>query len=270
MQNKGIEIFDGKNFGIVHKTDNSPNQINFKLHNHDDLYEVVLLLNGDCEFCVEGNVYKLGLHDIVFTRPFELHHIVCLSEKVYDRIIIYIEIDYFKNKNCLKFLNIFENRGLGIHNLIVSDIADTVIIDCITRLYSYCHQNAYDVADNVLYEFLYLINEAKNISENFYTKNERVRDIILYINNHLTEDLCLDTLQNKFFTPKQYMCKMFKKNTGYTINKYINYKRILLAQQLHRSGQSLLQASLNAGFHSYSNFYKNYLKQFGTAPKSMN
>ena len=76
MAKKTVDIFPGKNFGIVYDRDEEPNTIEFALHNHDDIYEIVLLLGGDCEFCVEGNTYKVNPGDIVFTRPFELHHIV--------------------------------------------------------------------------------------------------------------------------------------------------------------------------------------------------
>lgn len=269
MARQTIEIFPGRSFGVVHDTDEKPNTINFQLHNHDDIYEIVLLLNGDCEFCVEGNSYRLQPLDVVFTRPFELHHIVCLSERTYDRIILYVKSDYFRKYNCEEFLDIFTNRELGTGNLIPYSLTDHTLYDCMNRLLSYCEDSEYNVAEKTVYEFLYLINRYKNNSAEFYTKDERVRNIIMYINDHLSKDLNLDMLSKEFFIAKQYMCKVFKNNTGYTINQYISYKRILLVQELHRSGQNLMQASLNAGFNSYANFYKAYVKQTGKSPKEM-
>lgn len=270
MARKTVEIFEGRDFGIVHDIDERPNTIDFQLHNHDDLYEVVLLVDGDCEFCVEGNTYRLEPSDIILTRPFEMHKIVCLTERTYNRIILYVKTDYFKNNNCEEFLNIFENRSLGTGNCISRDIADRALKDCMRRLYTYSEKKAYDVAERTVFEFLYLMNECKVMSDNFYVKDERVRKLIMYINGHLSEDLSLDALAKVFFVAKNYMCKIFKKHTGHTINQYINYKRIMLAQELHRSGQSLMQACLNAGFNSYSNFYKAYVKQMGESPREMN
>jgi len=264
-----IEIFPDMNFGIVHDVDEKPNNIDFQLHNHDDLYEILLFLGGDCEFHVEGNTYRLKPNDVILTRPFELHNIDCLSETPYDRIIIFVKSDYFKEKNCEEFLDVFRNRSLGTGNLIVSDLKDNSLIDCIKRLNKYSEKGEYRVADSVLYEFLYLINNAKKTSSDFYAKNENIRDMIVYINRHLTEELNLETLANEFFMSKYYMCKVFKKSTGYTVNQYVNYKRILLVQELHREGQTLLEASINAGFNNYANFYKSYVKQTGKAPSSM-
>ena len=59
MARQTVEIFQNNSFGIVHDIDEKPNNINFQLHNHDDIYEIVLLLKGDCEFFVEGDSYKL-------------------------------------------------------------------------------------------------------------------------------------------------------------------------------------------------------------------
>lgn len=264
-----ISFNEGMDFSIVHKKSENPNLLDFELHNHDDIYEIVLLLDGDCEFIVEGNTYKIEPRDIVFTRPFEFHHIACLTARTYERIILYIRADYFTNNSCEEFLDIFRNRKIGTGNLISANITGNTIRHCMERLYEYYSDGAYKAANGVVMEFLYLINNTKSKTDNFYTKNERIRDIIVYINRHLTDELSLDELSEKFFIDKHYLCKSFKKSTGHTVKQYINNKRILLAQELHRSGQTLLQASLNSGFNSYAHFYKTYVKQTGKSPKSM-
>lgn len=256
-------------FSVAYKKSLNPNLLDFELHNHDDIYEIVLLLDGDCEFVVEGNSYKINHKDIVFTRPFEFHHIVCLTERTYERIIVYVRNDYFIKKNCTEFLDIFKNRKLGTGNLLSADITGNALKNCIERLYEYYSDGAYKAADAAVTELLYLINNAKSKTNDFYTKNPRIRDIIMYINRHLTEELTLDSISERFFIDKHYLCKSFKKNTGHTVKQYISNKRILLAQELHRSGQTLLQASMNSGFNSYAHFYKTYVKQTGKAPSSM-
>ncbi len=265
-----IKILPGHNYTIVHKINDAPDRLEFKLHNHDDIYEIVLLHDGDCEFVVEGNTYKVERRDIIFTRPFELHHIICLTDRTYERTILYLKADFFREHDCGEFLDIFENRELGTGNTVCAALSDNELQSCMGRILKYYNKRAYKAAEGAIYEFLYLLNNAKSIEDNHYAKNERIRDIIVYINNNLTENLKIDEISAKFFIDKYYLCKSFKKNTGYTLNRYINYKRILLVQELHRQGQTLLQASLNAGFNSYAHFYKTYVKQTGQPPKSMN
>lgn len=269
MAHQTFEMAPGKQFAVIHDIDDMPSTINFKLHNHDDIYEIVLVLDGDCEFYVEGNSYSVKPLDICFTRPFELHRMTFYSDKTYDRIIIYLKSDFFTQSGCEEYLNIFQNRRLGTGNLIAHDISGGAAADCVKRLYSYFSEGAYDIAEHVIAELLYILSRSKAVSDDFYTKNDRVRDIIMYINLHLTDKISLDALAHEFFTDKHYLCKIFKKYTGYTINQYINYKRILLVQEKHKSGQSLLQASMNAGFNSYAHFYKMYVKQTGHQPRYM-
>ena len=269
MERPNVELFSDMPFGIVHKTTKKPDMADFPLHNHNDIYEIVLLLDGDCEFCVEGNIYPTHPRDIVFTRPFEMHRMSFLSEKTYERIVLYIRSDYFKQYNFEKYLDVFQNRELGMGNIIPHDTADRSLRDCIKRLCAYGEAGEYELVGNVIYELLHLMNSYQNTSDYFRVKNESVRNIIMYINDNLSEELNLDALASEFFISKHYMCKVFKNNTGYTINQYINYKRILLAQELHRNGESLIQASLNAGFNNYANFYKTYVKQMGTSTRGM-
>ena len=264
-----IRIDPKQGFSIVHKLDDNPSTRIYKLHNHDDIYEIVLLLRGDCEFEVEGNTYKLKSRDIVFTRPFEFHHIVCRTDKPYERIILYLTTDFFKKHDLGKYKDIFENRELGTGNIVSGDLTDGSERGCIGRIMEYFTDGAFDIAECAVTEFLYLLNKTKRASDDFFTKNERIRDIIVYINSNLAEELKLDDISQRFFIDKHYLCKSFKKNTGYTVNQYINFKRILLAQELHRNGKTLLQASMDAGFNSYAHFYKTYVKQMGKSPRSI-
>lgn len=264
-----FKIIPGRHFTVVYDIDKNPMNIDFKMHNHDDIYEIVLVLAGDCEFYVEGNSYTVKPLDMCFTRPSELHLMTFCSDNVYERIVIYLQSDFFEHAGRKKYLDIFLNRKLGTGNLVSHDIAGSAAASCAKRVYGYFKEGALDIAEGAVCELLYIMNRSKDGSDGLYASSGRVRDIIIYINSHLTEKLSLDMLAAKFFTDKHYLCRIFKKYTGYTINQYINYKRILLVQEMHRNGQTLLQASMNAGFNSYAHFYKMYVKQTGNKPKYM-
>lgn len=269
MENRDVFVFDGFNFGLRHSRDKAPDNTKFMLHNHNDIYEIMLFLNGDAEFHVEGSVYKLQPFDIVLTRPFEMHHIVCGTDKPYERVLLFINSQYFKNQGREAFLDVFENRPLGKDNLIPAKTVKETLAEPIKRAERYVSENALAVADGAVTEFLYLLNNSKKAAYSPKPQDQRVSDIIMYINENLSGPITLDALSEKFFTDKYYLCKIFKKNTGYTLNQYINYKRILLARELHSLGQSLLEASVNAGFNNYSHFYRMCVKQTGSPPKNM-
>jgi AraC-like DNA-binding protein len=183
--------------------------------------------------------------------------------------LLFINNDYFKKNRCEKFSDIFENRPIGKNNLIPSELVQKTLIEPLKRAEHYVDEGAFAVANGAVIEFLYLLNRLDKSAYSSKPKDRRISDIIMYINENLNENITLDGISEKFYIDKYYLCKIFKKNTGYTLNQYINYKRLLLARELHASGQSLLEASTNAGFNNYSHFYRMCVRQTGSPPKNM-
>ncbi len=254
-------------FDYVYTIDNSPkNDDEFMLHNHDDRYEIVLFLSGNAEFHIEGNIYRSHPHDIYLARPLEMHHNVFLSSERYKRVVIHIKLDFFKDNQCEDLEKIFLTRSLGADCQIPARIVDKELYHLIMKMNDYIKEGAYDIAKYVLLEFLYLLNQIHEPLTTPVAADERINSLLLYINENLAADLSLDNLAAECFVNKYYLCRTFKKITGYTINHYINYKRLLLVRELHSKGQTLLEASTNAGFNNYAHFYRMYRKEFGTNP----
>lgn len=256
-------------FDYVYNIDNAPkNDDEFILHNHDDRYEIVLFLSGNAEFHIEGNIYRSHPHDIYIAQPLEMHHNVFLSSEKYKRVVIHISLDFFKENHCEDLEKVFLNRSLGEDCQIPARIVDKEMYHLVMKMNDYIQEDALHIAKCVLLEFLYLLNHIQEPLTVPIAADERINTLLLYINDHLDEDLSLDNLAAKYFVNKYYLCRTFKKITGYTINHYINYKRLLLVRELHSKGQTLLEASTNAGFNNYAHFYRMYRKEFGTNPRA--
>lgn len=272
MVNEIINEFYDKDypygFDYVYTINYEPkNDEEFRLHNHNDRYEIMLFLAGDAEFHIEGNIYRSHPHDVYIVRPLEMHHNYFLSSQQYSRIIIHLKMDFFKQNNCKELENIFINRELGIDCQIPAYIVNIRMYHLIMKMDGYLKNNAYNIAKCVLLEFLYLLNNILEPLTIPVAADKRINEVLIYINRHLDQDITLDDLSASFFVSKYYLCRTFKQVTGYTINHYINYKRLLLTRELHANGQTLLEASINAGFNNYSHFYRMYRKEFGVSPR---
>ena len=92
--------------------------------------------------------------------------------------------------------------------------------------------------------------------------NEKIINILDYINSHLTEDLSIDHISSNFYLSKYYLMRLFKQETGYTIGNYISSKRLLLAKELILSGTPALQACFDCGYKDYSTFSRAYKSLF--------
>ena len=162
------------------------------------------------------------------------------------------------------------NRALGCDNIISKDkVTECGIDDIFSRLAKYMQEQpvCMTVVRRVLVELLYNLNKQvmKSVKTNY--KQEKIGHIISYIDEHLAEDLSLQQIAEEFFFSRQYLCKIFKENTGFSVYKYISYKRIVLARELYSNGMSLSEACRCAGFNDYSAFYRAYTKLMGESPQ---
>jgi AraC-like DNA-binding protein len=96
--------------------------------------------------------------------------------------------------------------------------------------------------------------------------NEKILSVLAFLNDHLTEDISIDSLSEQFFTSKYYLMHSFKEETGYTIGNYLTTKRLRYAKELIHDGVPVTQACFECGFKNYSTFSRAYKKNFGVSP----
>ena len=96
--------------------------------------------------------------------------------------------------------------------------------------------------------------------------NKKIVEIIQYINNHLTEEINIDSLSEGFYISKYHMMRQFKAETGYTIGNYINQKRLLLAREMLKQGEPVTKVYLDSGFKEHSTFVRAYKQMYGEVP----
>lgn len=239
-------------------------------HVDRDLFSVVMLLDGELDYVIEGKPIHIHPKDVLLVGNNELHHTIMQKECKCEYILLMINLDFFIKNNCTDFTDMVFNRALGCDNIISADkVTESGVDDIFRRLSKYMQEQpvCMTVVRSVLVELLYNLNKQvmKNVKSNY--KQEKIRHIISYINEHLADDLSLEHIAEEFFFSRQYLCKIFKENTGFSVYKYISYKRIVLAKELYSKGMSLSEACRCAGFNDYSAFYRAYTKIMGESPQ---
>ena len=97
-------------------------------------------------------------------------------------------------------------------------------------------------------------------------KSGRMLDIVRYLDAHLTEDISIDDLAERFYLSRFHMMRRFKEETGTTIHNYISERRLLLARDLISQGYGATDACYQCGYRSYASFSRAYGKLFGMTP----
>ena len=264
-------IYD-HDFGFLHQYDNPDEVKNSRLHYHSDIFELLYFISGNCYYMVDGNHYRLSAGDAVIARPDELHMMVHEAPLTkYERVNIEIPGKFFVHNRCESLKDIFTYRKAGVGNLILKNqLNERNIQYIINDMKKYCDENDKNldiVMNSKLIELLYNLNKTRVYTNAPSFSHDKIRDIIVYINDNIESDLSLDTISKKFYMSRGHLCALFKEQTGMTLNKYISYKRMLKVQELYSSGMKLIDACANAGFGSYSNFHRMYVKEFGKTPK---
>lgn len=267
-------IYQTNNFLLVHNYTESAADIDTHIHN---CYELYYYISGDLTYHIEGQSYKLKKNDMIITNTRELHRIVFDSKEGYEREFIQFKPEYissFQNEG-YNMLSFIQNRKLGHFNKIN---AEDVISNGIDKLWQqiliHARKDAPESSIMIKATFVQMLIEINNI---FYKSkmnltatfgyDEKVIDILKYINDNLQEKITLDLLEAEFHINKYYLCHLFKRNTGFTVIEYICYKRIMRAEELLLSGIPIIDISYQVGFGDYTNFYKSFKKILGVSPK---
>jgi len=256
-------------YTIRSKYDNSPTYEKLVFHTHES-YEIYLFLEGDANYVVENKTYSLEPYDIIIIKKHELHNVSFLKASPYRRMYLNVFPSFFQKNNCQEYEEFFLNPSSTGDNKIPSKVVlSSGLYDAFKEYQKYSNNfqlKNTPILNAIVIKILYLINNTKQFATPDY-QNTPISKIILYLNEHYTEDVCLDTLEEKFFLSKNYLCKIFKNATGLTILDYIRKKRLALVQDLTNNKLSITEAARMAGFRDYSSFYRAYNKEFGSSPR---
>ena len=263
------------NFEYFHYIDRSATEIDY--HNHD-FYEIYFFISGNVTYMIEGKSYKLKSGDILLVHNNELHKPVVQQGDVYERIVVWVNPEFLK-KQSIYGTNLslcFQSYSQGKNNLLRPNPESLhTLRDIINKFENACNSVSYGsdiLKDLYLMEFIVFIN--KHYLESFGDRihdieyDEKVNNIIHYINENLYSDLSLDSLAKIFYLSKYHLLREFKKHSGYTVHQYIHQKRLIMAKSLLKDGLTVTEVCNRCGFGDYSNFIRAFKKAFGASPKT--
>ena len=240
-----------------------------ELHYHD-FYKIMLLIEGDGSYTIQGRRYELRPGDIVLVSRGFAHKTEFQPGKIYERMIFFISQDFIDRSSTPRtsFSEIFSGRE-G-HVLRPSPNAASELLS-LARSCEKELRSAEFGSDVAAREDL--IRILLSIGRTLYRealppapKDDKILQILRYVDEHLTEDVSVDDLAERFYISKFHMMRRFKAEVGATIHQYQSDKRLLLAREMLRGGMGATDACFACGFRSYSAFARAYVKAFGVTP----
>ncbi|MBP2025237.1 helix-turn-helix domain-containing protein [Peptoniphilus stercorisuis] len=129
--------------------------------------------------------------------------------------------------------------------------------------------NKEDNFDNLLYFGEKIVRGYSNKFTSVLKQNdhELIEDALEYINNNFNKKLTLQGVANKLHISRNYLCHLFKVQTGYKFCEYINLQRVNRAKELIEENKKTLEfISFDCGFSSQSHFSTTFKKYVGLTP----
>ncbi|MGE4353376.1 MAG: AraC family transcriptional regulator [Oscillospiraceae bacterium] len=255
----------------LYKTGENP--ANF-LHYHD-YYEFVIYLGAvPVMYHVSGQDYTISFGDVIVCDLFDEHMLLCAQNDQHRRFSVGISPNFVLSCSAGtdNLLQIFNRNSKSYPIMHIGSFEMHKYLDLIEVLQSRTLKHGQIIYEKaILHQFLALLYE-----DFFHTNNgimistrkdSLVRELIDYINLHLSEELSLEALSNATNYNAAYLCRIFKDITNNTLSRYITEKRINTAILMMGDGRSLSEISLEVGFRNYSSFYKAFKKITGIGPE---
>ena len=195
-------------FKLFHLTDHEIKT--YDCHYHD-FYKILLFSSGEVDYFIEGITYRLEPRDIVLIGAGDVHRPIIRSAAPYERLILYVSSEFLtsytdenysletcfrKNDKNAKSYPVLRSSSSSVHSLF--KICEKLEASLSDKQYA-----AALYSRTLLLQFLIQLNRSFLTDSFRYietgSSNQKVTEILRYINDHLDGDLSIDALSGQFF-----------------------------------------------------------------------
>lgn len=120
-------------------------------------------------------------------------------------------------------------------------------------------------------DFMLCIMYSELLKDNFEMEwIERIRSIIDYIENHLTDDITIKDIEKTVFLCPDYIHRLFSYITNYGISEYIRNRRLhRAALDLINTDEKIKKIALKYHYENYESFAKAFTRFHGKSPSEI-
>lgn len=238
-------------------------------------HEMLLLLEGEISYIIEGETYVAGAGDMIFVAPGEIHSIRIDGRKPYERLVLLFDIEALQSmmrelsvsleafsrdrRNRLHIIPraLVEEYGLG---KLLFEILECEDADKYKRLLIFSKLLCFMIQTDKM------ISQNKDCLATPASTDALVSAVTAYIDAHIGEAIHLDEMAKSLFVSKSTLCHRFAKVVNMTTMQYILLKKMHRASELLQKGRSATEAATLVGFDNYTSFFYNYKRLMGEAP----
>lgn len=267
-----------RDFEIYYYNDTFQNSHYYNVNSHvHNYYEFYFFLEGNVTMNIEGALHALKPGDVIIIPPNISHYAILNDEHIpYRRFVFWISIDYCNDLLQLSpdYVYLMQHARVTKHYIFHYDVIGfNTLQSKVFRLIEELHSNRFgrDAKITLCANDLILhLNRSVYEMEHPKSQHEQqhlYQNLLLFIEDHLDEELTLDRLAEQFFVSKYHIAHVFKENLGLSVHQFITKKRLRMCQEAILSQTTISNIYLKYGFKDYSSFFRAFKKEFGMSPK---
>ena len=233
-------------------------------HSHHDYYQIYYVIESKADFVVNGNTSTLCENMFVFACPDVVHGIKPISGADALRML---EVKFIVLDSVLA--EELSNIPLVFYG---NDQLQKILREVVEEGFKkdlYFERNIVHLFCSFIYR---MIQQYKNFNQGPSEKIVQTKPaakIKEYIKEHFREEISLSKLAGNVGYTRNYLCRLFRENTGITINEYLNTVRIRHAiDLLLSSDMEIMEISKSSGYTNIYHFLKTFKKMTNMSPGS--
>ena len=271
-------IYYGETEGIALERLVRKGAFNMHTRHFHNQYEIFYLVQGERQFFFDNRPYHISGGNLILVDENVLHMTGSSMEQDigHDRIILYIGKDKMERLDHLfphLGLTNFFHQHYGVYQLTEQQQQEFFsLYELLAQELKQKNHGYKAMIDLSITQYLLrLMRERPALAPDQLSvcrdANHHISEIADYITTHYSETLSLDLLSEHFFISKYYLCRIFKKVTGYSIGEYVNLCRIRSAKRLlEESDLSITAIAAKSGFDSTTYFERVFKKYMSISP----
>jgi len=242
-------------------------------------YELQLVINASYQLFVREENYAVSARELVFIDEYNLHKLIYDQNAPCERYIIHFKRSFVQNflrtwggENLLDELSKKPSSHINLAPATYENVRS--LFERLCDLSSDAEMSP-DKREGLIKSALFLLLETirsllPDAREEIHTKKQdQVRAIIHYLDEHFAEDITLEQLEKVFFLTKYHICHIFKEVTGFSLFSYLQHRRVIEAQRLLRvPGTKATDICYQCGFSGVQQFYKVFKKVVNLTPRA--
>lgn len=239
-------------------------KINNPVHYHKN-YEVYYLKDGVCRYFIDRKSYKLTAGDIVVIPPGVIHNTVYESN-THTRILLSCSADYIPHsvlKNIKKLVYFGQTPETAKH------IETTY--KRIQKAVSEPDEFSEDSIRCYLMNLFLIMAKASTDSYEVKTGSPFIEQAVSFIRKNYMNKMTLSQTARHCAVSAEHLSRVFKKETGFGFNEYLNIYRLKKAESLLKSGnvKSISEVAFHCGFNDSNYFSNAYKKMYNITPSQV-